>query len=73
MFVENSPRIALVIAKEFCFCTPRIIMHICRASQTTATVARWRATGFDGALVGEALMRASDPGGALAALLAPHG
>ena len=28
-----------------------------------ATVARWRATGFDAALVGEALMRAGRPGG----------
>jgi tryptophan synthase beta subunit len=27
----------------------------------TATVARWRATGFDAALVGEALMRSGDP------------
>ena len=27
-----------------------------------ATIARWRALGFDGALVGEALMRAAEPG-----------
>jgi tryptophan synthase beta subunit len=27
----------------------------------TATIARWRATGFDAALVGEALMRSADP------------
>lgn len=30
----------------------------------TATVARWRATGFDAALVGEALMRSADPAAA---------
>jgi len=36
----------------------------------TATVARWRATGFDGALVGEALMRASDPAVAARAFVA---
>ncbi len=29
-----------------------------------ATIARWRATGFDAALVGEALMRSSDPAAA---------
>ena len=32
-----------------------------RASATPSTVARWRALGFDGALVGEALMRSADP------------
>ncbi len=35
-----------------------------------ATVARWRALGFDGALVGEALMRASDPAAALRSFVA---
>ena len=30
----------------------------------TATIARWRATGFDAALVGEALMRSADPSAA---------
>jgi tryptophan synthase beta subunit len=34
-----------------------------------ATVAGWRAVGFDGALVGEALMRASDPRSAAAAFV----
>ena len=33
-----------------------------------ATIARWRALGFDGALVGEALMRDPDPAAAVAAL-----
>ena len=28
---------ALVTANEFCFCTPRIDMHRCVASMTTAT------------------------------------
>jgi phosphoribosylanthranilate isomerase len=36
----------------------------------TATVARWRATGFDGALVGEALMRSADPAAAARAFVA---
>jgi tryptophan synthase beta chain len=35
-----------------------------------ATVARWRALGFDGALVGEALMRAADPAAALRSFVA---
>jgi phosphoribosylanthranilate isomerase len=35
-----------------------------------ATVARWRALGFDAALVGEALMRASDPRAAAARFVA---
>ena len=33
-----------------------------RACASRATVARWRALGFDGALVGEALVRAARPG-----------
>jgi tryptophan synthase beta subunit len=36
----------------------------------TATVARWRATGFDAALVGEALMRSADPAAAARAFVA---
>ena len=35
-----------------------------------ATVARWRALGFDGALVGEALVRAAQPAAAAAAFVA---
>ena len=35
-----------------------------------ATVARWRATGFDAALVGEALMRSADPSAAARAFVA---
>ena len=35
-----------------------------------ATVARWRASGFDAALVGEALMRAGDPAATAAAFVA---
>jgi len=35
-----------------------------------ATVARWRALGFDGALVGEALVRADQPAAAAAAFVA---
>ena len=35
-----------------------------------AIVARWRALGFDGALVGEALMRAADPAAGVAAFVA---
>jgi tryptophan synthase beta chain/phosphoribosylanthranilate isomerase len=35
-----------------------------------ATIARWRATGFDAALVGEALMRAADPAAAARAFVA---
>ncbi len=35
----------------------------------TATVARWRATGFDAALVGEALMRSSDASAAARAFV----
>ncbi len=34
-----------------------------------ATVARWRAQGFDGALVGEALMRSADPAAGAAAFV----
>jgi tryptophan synthase beta subunit len=34
-----------------------------------ATVARWRALGFDGALVGEALVRAAQPAAAVAAFV----
>ena len=33
----NAPCIALVTANEFCFYTPRIDMHRCDASMTTAT------------------------------------
>jgi tryptophan synthase beta chain/phosphoribosylanthranilate isomerase len=36
----------------------------------TATIARWRATGFDAALVGEALMRAGDPTATVRAFVA---
>ena len=36
-FVRKAPSIALVTAKEFCFSTPRIDMHRCVASITTAT------------------------------------
>ncbi len=35
----------------------------------TATIARWRATGFDAALVGEALMRSADPSAAARAFV----
>jgi tryptophan synthase beta chain len=35
-----------------------------------ATVARWRALGFDGALIGEALVRAADPAAAVRAFVA---
>ena len=35
-----------------------------------STVARWRATGFDAALVGEALMRSADPSAAARAFVA---
>ncbi|MEI7743475.1 MAG: tryptophan synthase subunit beta [Chloroflexota bacterium] len=35
----------------------------------TATISRWRASGFDGALVGEALMRATDPASAARAFV----
>ena len=35
-----------------------------------STVARWRALGFDGALVGEALMRAADPAAAVRSFVA---
>ena len=33
----NSPTNADVVVTEFCFCTPRIIIHKCMASITTAT------------------------------------
>ena len=33
----NDPSMALVTAVEFCFSTPRIDMHRCVPSQTTAT------------------------------------
>ncbi len=36
---RNSPSITEVIMLEFCFSTPRIIMHMCLASMTTATPA----------------------------------
>jgi tryptophan synthase beta chain len=36
-----------------------------------STLVRWRALGFDGALIGEALMRAPDPAAATAAFVAP--
>ncbi len=38
-------------------------------ARDTATVARWRATGFDAALVGEALMRSADPSAAARAFV----
>ena len=34
---RNAPSIELVTANEFCFSTPRIDMHRCVASMTTAT------------------------------------
>ena len=41
-----------------------------RASASRRLVARWRALGFDGALVGEALVRAADPAAAVRAFVA---
>ena len=38
--------------------------------RSPATIARWRALGFDGALVGEALVRAADPAAAARAFVA---
>jgi len=38
-----------------------------------ATVARWRAQGFDGALIGEALVRSTDPAAAVRAFVAAGG
>src|SRR4029079_11517538 len=35
-----------------------------------ATVARWRARGFDGVLVGESLMRSADPAAAVRSFVA---
>ena len=35
--VRNTPSIAEVVTQEFCFSTPRIRMHRCSASSTTAT------------------------------------
>ena len=37
VLVRNTPSIADVVTKEFCFSTPRIRMHRCSASSTTAT------------------------------------
>ena len=34
---SNAPLKSEVVVTEFCFCTPRIIMHMCWASMTTAT------------------------------------
>ena len=34
---RNAPSMALVMVYEFCFSTPRIAMHRCVPSQTTAT------------------------------------
>src|SRR6266550_5256339 len=36
-FSRNAPSMALVTVCEFCFSTPRITMHRCRASTTTPT------------------------------------
>ena len=36
---RNAPSITEVFMVEFCFSTPRIIMHMCFASITTATPA----------------------------------
>src|SRR4030095_10724780 len=43
-FVWKAPRMALVTTVEFCFSMPRIRMHRCSASVTTATPsgASWR-------------------------------
>ncbi len=38
---------------------------------SAADIARMQAAGFNAFLIGESLMRAADPGAALAALLAP--
>ena len=35
--VRKTPVNAEVVVIEFCFCTPRICMHMCPASITTAT------------------------------------
>ena len=37
---RNVPSIALVMANEFCFSTPRIAMHRCVPSMTTADAER---------------------------------
>ena len=34
---SNAPLKSEVVVTEFCFCTPRIIIHMCCASITTAT------------------------------------
>ena len=38
---RNAPSMTEVFMVEFCFSTPRIIMHMCLASITTATPAAW--------------------------------
>src|SRR5262249_54776818 len=40
-FSRNAPSIAEVTAFEFCFSTPRMSMHMCSASITTATPRGW--------------------------------
>ncbi len=42
-------------------------------ARDAATIARWRAAGFDAALVGEALVRSADPRAAAAAFVAAGG
>ncbi len=37
--LRKAPSITDVFITEFCFSTPRIIMHMCLASMTTATPA----------------------------------
>ena len=41
---SNSPRIELVMAKAFCWATPRIIMHRWIASTTTASDGSYQVT-----------------------------
>lgn len=49
---------------------PRHVALICESGlQTPNDLRRMRALGFDGALIGEAFMRAADPGGTLRGLL----
>jgi hypothetical protein len=59
---RKAPSITEVFMVEFCFSTPRIIMHMCRASMTTATPAASVTCCCVGDLPGEVFLNLQAPG-----------
>jgi indole-3-glycerol phosphate synthase len=67
----NTFEVSLETSLELVERIPRSVVRVAESGiVTSGDLARLRAAGFDGFLIGESLMRQPDPGAALAALLA---